>query len=860
MISSARQVNNMKPQEPGRFFRAIRIACLLVVMSSLVTGQIVAQDEEAIIIVNRVDSEAFPEVTVYLTAIGPTGLPPSEAEFRILEDGTPLADDAALTATPDTEQPISLVIALDISLPDETLGRLQANLKAFVAGLQPADKVALLVFHDDVVTVSEFSTDKAALQTSLDSLTRTGNSTAFNEGVIEGVDMAQALLSGPKGIIAITDRANNIGEVTVDDAIDAAQETGIRIFPIGLGDVIQLADINALARSTGGQAFIQPDMQPTLEEIASQMRQGYKLTFLSGLEADDGPHEMVIQADYAEGTGTATSSFVANSGDVSVSLPGLSENQSVGGQVLLQVEVESPAPVATVDYQLDGVTIASVTEPPFNLEWDSTVISPGQHLLTIRAIDTAGNEGQTSLNLSVVAPVEVTISNAPEAVELGESVPLGANIQALTAVQMVELLLDGEVVQSDSQPPFDLSLDSGQFTAGRHTIMVRVTDSQGNVAQASTTLEFLAPSVPTPLPTPLPTPAPQPAAPSGLPRALVIAVLLVALIALVFGLLFLLLYIPKAQRRKSRRSFKLQIANLGNARSRYELRATDPGQVLKFQFMLDGFSLHLQQQPQAVEAAQQTVNGPLAPTPIATPPPADQQQVASFAGSPPSPQVEKPGLMTRLGGALRLGGIIATILSTLSYLLPRSMAAPLMQASYKLRSGEVAAMRAQQVSSQVGSLGPARGGAAPGSGSQSYSPQSASQPQVALQPQAGPQPQAGGQAVPQPQVGRQQAAASEAVVLSDAQTPFIEPGETLAVDLLIDPVKPFDAQYYPFTINSISLEQTEREPVVEQGSVRIQGLAWYRRYLLPILATIIGTGIIFSIGLFLMIYVGSGGS
>jgi hypothetical protein len=96
--------------------------------------------------------------------------------------------------------------------------------------------------------------------------------------------------------------------------------------------------------------------------------------------------------------------------------------------------------------------------------------------------------------------------------------------------------------------------------------------------------------------------------------------------------------------------------------------------------------------------------------------------------------------------------------------------------------------------------------------------------------------------------------------LSDAQTPFIEPGETLAVDLLIEPVKPFDAQYYPFTINSSSLEQTEREPVVEQGSVQIQGLAWYRRYLLPILATIIGTGIIFSIGLFLMIYVGSGSS
>jgi hypothetical protein len=62
------------------------------------------------------------------------------------------------------------------------------------------------------------------------------------------------------------------------------------------------------------------------------------------------------------------------------------------------------------------------------------------------------------------------------------------------------------------------------------------------------------------------------------------------------------------------------------------------------------------------------------------------------------------------------------------------------------------------------------------------------------------------------------------------ETPIVQPGETLAVDLLIDPLHPHDAQTYSFTIKSRSLEQPGSREVTEEGSVQIVGSTFFERY------------------------------
>jgi hypothetical protein len=50
-----------------------------------------------------------------------------------------------------------------------------------------------------------------------------------------------------------------------------------------------------------------------------------------------------------------------------------------------------------------------------------------------------------------------------------------------------------------------------------------------------------------------------------------------------------------------------------------------------------------------------------------------------------------------------------------------------------------------------------------------------------------------------------------------AQTPLVEPGETLVVDLLVNPVRPFKTQHYLFQLFSRSVEQ-EGAPLVEEDA------------------------------------------
>ena len=86
---------------------------------------------------------------------------------------------------------------------------------------------------------------------------------------------------------------------------------------------------------------------------------------------------------------------------------------------------------------------------------------------------------------------------------------------------------------------------------------------------------------------------------------------------------------------------------------------------------------------------------------------------------------------------------------------------------------------------------------------------------------------------------------SPKVVSTWVQTPFVEPGETLAVDLFIRPVKSRQDEFYPFKVLSRSVEQEEAPLVIEEGSVQIAGASRFRRYSPYLLILVIAVVILF---------------
>jgi hypothetical protein len=65
-----------------------------------------------------------------------------------------------------------------------------------------------------------------------------------------------------------------------------------------------------------------------------------------------------------------------------------------------------------------------------------------------------------------------------------------------------------------------------------------------------------------------------------------------------------------------------------------------------------------------------------------------------------------------------------------------------------------------------------------------------------------------------------------------SRTPFVEPGNSLGVDLLIDPVDPYQPgiNLYPFEVKSRSAQQPEATLVIEEGEAQVAGITRLQRY------------------------------
>jgi len=157
---------------------------------------------------------------------------------------------------------------------------------------------------------------------------------------------------------------------------------------------------------------------------------------------------------------------------------------------------------------------------------------------------------------------------------------------------------------------------------------------------------------------------------------------------------------------------------------------------------------------------------------------------------------------------MRISGAIADVLSSVGMMLPPSVRTPLLRASSQLRRGRSSVRRVKQLPGRVTRRMP-----------------SASTTKAKVSPEARP--------------------VRPKVVSTWLQTPLVEPGEALNVDLFISPVKFRQDESYPFKVLSRSVEQEEAPLVTEEGCIQIAGTSRLRRYSPYLLILVIAAIILF---------------
>jgi Mg-chelatase subunit ChlD len=149
-------------------------------------------------------------------------------DFTLNEDG--IKQEIVFFAT--IKEPFHVVLMLDTSASaQEQLGEIQRAAIAFVEQLQPADRVKVISFDDEVRDLIAFTADRAALSTAIRS-TRPGKGTKLYDAVRIALGSLRPI-QGRKAIVLFTDGVDWHSDSTgYEDNIRAVEESGVIVYPV----------------------------------------------------------------------------------------------------------------------------------------------------------------------------------------------------------------------------------------------------------------------------------------------------------------------------------------------------------------------------------------------------------------------------------------------------------------------------------------------------------------------------------------------------------------------------------------------------------------------------------------------------
>jgi VWFA-related protein len=254
------------------------------------------------LVVNQLDSDAYPDLTAVVTVLDASGSPApglTAASFTAQagEDPVEVLDAQRVL---DTSLTLSVVLVMDVSgsMEGAPLASAKQAATAFVEQLDPGDQAALIAFSDQVRVVVDFTEDKAALSGAIAALQAVG-ATSLYEAVQVAAVVANSSDAERRAIVMLSDGENDTtSPVTEADSLGSAAGARLPYFAIGFGSGADPAYLGTLAERSGGRYFSATgtDVAAVYATIADQLRGQYALALRAPAPADGAESQLTVSA------------------------------------------------------------------------------------------------------------------------------------------------------------------------------------------------------------------------------------------------------------------------------------------------------------------------------------------------------------------------------------------------------------------------------------------------------------------------------------------------------------------------------------------------------------------------------------
>lgn len=237
-------------------------------------------------------------------------------DFILTERG----DEREILSVESTTAPFNLVLLLDVSGSIENyVDFIRKAARNFVNTVGSQDKISIVIFNEDVKTVSTFTTDKDFLSDSVDTF-EAGGGTAYYDSIAYVLTETLRPMKGDRtAIVVLSDGDDNRSFLPFNALLGSIQESGALIYPLyvpsGLIAAGETGDANKtvdplrnrflslsltskaqeegeeLAKISGGVYYPitrLSELQTAYDDIVKQLRTAYTLTYRSNLIETDG--------------------------------------------------------------------------------------------------------------------------------------------------------------------------------------------------------------------------------------------------------------------------------------------------------------------------------------------------------------------------------------------------------------------------------------------------------------------------------------------------------------------------------------------------------------------------------------------
>jgi VWFA-related protein len=230
-----------------------------------------------------------------------------KTDFTLFEGG---AEREILDVQPAVT-PFNLVLLLDVSgSVEERIDFIRKAARNFINTVSPQDKLAIVVFRDDVQVLTSFSQDKRVLSESLDTFDAGGGTAMYDSLAFILADTLRPMRGERTAVVVLSDGDDNRSFIPFEPLIGAVQESGALIYPLYIPSGLipaatapeadqtidplrsrylsltskAEAEAKRLAEVSGGAYFPilrLEDLQRAYDDVVAQLRTAYSVTYRS---------------------------------------------------------------------------------------------------------------------------------------------------------------------------------------------------------------------------------------------------------------------------------------------------------------------------------------------------------------------------------------------------------------------------------------------------------------------------------------------------------------------------------------------------------------------------------------------------